>query len=276
MRHIRITFAVTLILLGGCVSSRISDAARNGLGRTGVISLLGDTFHGSYSGTTVFNDRSYDANVASWSIDQDTSEYVRAELVAKGIRAEDLIVSPAAREAFHGDDKGEFYGADGKVQSNYDELCRTALRQGYDTLVIITGAQVANQYGPPLKPGYGLFVRAVLGITSRFPYAQFMIRVVDLKTEKQLARVLSQATEARPSETIPWKDDFEGYSAEEQVALKSAVESHIRREVDRMLVQLNLRSASVEAEGMRRQMYAGQTPESVGRTEIRCRHCSGE
>jgi hypothetical protein len=249
--RIRITFAVTLILLGGCVSSRISDAARNGLGRTGVVSLLGDTFHGLYSGT-VFNNRSYDADVASWSIDQDTAEYVRAELVAKGIQAEDLNIGPAARQAFHRDDEGEFYGADRTVQSNYDELCRAALRQGYDTLVIITGTELANQYGPPLKPGYGLFERSFLGITNSFPYAQFVIRVIELKTERQLARKVSYATAARPNETIPWKSRFAEYSPQQQLALRSAIESHIRGEVDRMLVQLNLRSAKVNDEGAAR------------------------
>lgn len=239
MRHIKIILAVTLMLLAGCVDTRIADQAREHLGRTGVVSLLGNSFHAIHIGTTLFNNDAYDADVSSWNVDQDAAEHVRAELATDGIETDTLSLEPVARERFRRDDKGEFNRRDSSVEANYEELCRLASRQGYDTLIVIVGSG-ANEYGPPLKPGYGVFVRSFLGMSRGFTYAQFMIRVIDVKNEKQLAREISQPTDAVMSKAIPWKTNLDEYSPERRAAFKSGVEDHMRHEIDRMLTQMNL------------------------------------
>jgi len=228
-----------LVLLGGCVNTRITDQARSDLGRTGVVSLLGNSFHAMHVGTTVFNNSAYDGDASSWNIDEDTAQYVRARLSADGIQAEVMSLDPAARASFRREDHGEFHRRDNTVETSYEELCRLAARQGYDTLVVIAGF-AANENGPPLEPGYGLFVRSFLGLSRGYTYAQFVIRVIDVKNESQLGRQIAHPVDAAPAKAIPWKSSLGEYSPAEQAAFRSAIEGHMRREADRMLAQLNL------------------------------------
>lgn len=235
MKLIKIcVFVGVLVSLGGCVNTRISDAEVRGLGRVGVVSLLGDTFHGIYIGTTVFNNSGYDADVADWQIDPDTAEYVQAKLEKDGIRAEILQTQPAQREIF--------YRGGRNAEPDYGAICQAASEQNYATVVVIARSRSEDE--PEFKPGYGLQMRSLLGLSRRYPYAEFVIRVFDVKTEKQLAVGIGPPIEMNSSNALHWKSHFDEYSPQEKLAIKAGIEDHIRHQIDRELDKMNLTSAT--------------------------------
>jgi hypothetical protein len=225
-RFYRLAFCLFLIGFAGCVSNHLDDAGLKRLGNVAVASILGDTLHGVYIGTTAFNNEAFQADVSGWNIDPMTATYMQKQLTDAGLQTFLLTVPAGSRESL--------YREDGIV--NYPALSAVAAAQHADTVIVVARARGTQ----PIPPGYGLFVRGLFGLQQKYVYAELLVAVVDVKTQKILALHFDSPVEGPPSKEFEWKSPFEAYSPAEAQKLRALVEDRIRTDVREQLVALNL------------------------------------
>lgn len=209
---------------GGDVSGAVSPPKR-----VGIVSLLGDTFHGVGVGLTRFNNVDYSSQVPDWNIDSTTTDFLRAALNDGGCAAAPLEIQPQHAQDFFS--KGHPDEPDAK------ELRKLAGEQHFDTLVLVIGAPDAHA---PTPPGFGLFEQGAFGIHNVFPYADFRLTVLDVATGKDIDTKYSYGTESKPRKDIPWKTTLDEYAPEEQALIRKGIEQHIHSELTRMLEQMKI------------------------------------
>ena len=206
------------------------------LGHVGVVSLFGSTFHGVGLGLTVFNNFAFSAAVPDWGIDEDTASFLQSTLSEGGYTAARLNIQPKTSD--------DLYIKDGKVdQPDLVELRRLATEQGFDTIISVERG-AARTYYPTIVPipgGYGLYERGAFGIAHQvYPYAQFFVRVVEVKTGKVIKSDIGNAAEGYPSKAIPWTTKFEDLSDDKKSLIKRGIEEHIHHELTRTLGEMRV------------------------------------
>ena len=181
---------LALILLAACAEPLSSYAAENSSsdsasGNVAVISLLGDTFHSSHIGASIFSKRRYHTNVPSWEMD----EYVES-LVAERIQSDRkyrVISFNPRRETFR-----KIYKASSRWDHdarNYDTqqiaspLALLHSRHKVDIVLFVLSDEVkdpTNKEANISLAGYGLYHNEWLGISS-FIHLFARLLVVDAR-----------------------------------------------------------------------------------------------
>jgi hypothetical protein len=197
--------------------------------RVGIVSLLGDTFHGFGMGLTRFNNVYYSSQVPDWNIDGTAAGILRAALNDQGGAAELLDIQPKHAQ--------EFFLNGQPDDPDMKALRQLGVAQHFDTLILLIGNPDAHA---PTSPGYGLFEQGAFGIHSVFPYADFRLTVLDVATGKRIATEFSYGVEGKRRKDIAWKATFEEYSPEEKALIREGIEEHIHNELERMLGLMKL------------------------------------
>jgi hypothetical protein len=188
----------------------------------GVVSLLGDQFHGVYVGFTVFGNTNFEADVADWAIDRYAEELLAAHLREKhSVNATPLAVDAAARRRYFESPPSLLKGPD------LDAIYAAAKEQGFDTIAFVLGGSNGNNRFH--KPGYGFYARSALGGTPRCVYTAFIVTINSVETR-------NQSDQAAPicafgERELEWKDKFEDYSAQEQALMRRKVEASLKAEL---------------------------------------------
>jgi hypothetical protein len=225
---VNVTFALLWVSLSFAPSVALSsnDASISVLPpkRVGVVSLLGESFHGIGMGLTRFGNVDYSPQVSDWRIDSDAASFLLSALSSRGCSASLLDIEPKRAEDFflkgHADDP------------NLVELRRMAADRGFDTVLVVVGAPDAHV--STIQPGYGLFEQGAFGIHNVYPYAMFRVTVLDVSTGKEFASKYAYATGGR-DKAIPWKTNLDEYSEDERSLIKKAIEEHVHGEMTRIL-----------------------------------------
>jgi hypothetical protein len=200
------------------------------LKRVGVVSLFGDTFHGVKIGLTAFNNAKYAASVSDWGVDEDTEAFVLSTLQEAGYTVSGLQIGPKSIDGLYVS-AGLFKEAE---QADLTELRRLATEQGFDTVVVVERDQHAIMpMSMPMPPGYGLLEQ---GLGHVWPYAQFRVEIVDVRTGKRIATRVGGPIDGFPNKAITWKAKFEDFSDDEKRVIKKAVEDLIHQELLYVLV----------------------------------------
>jgi hypothetical protein len=151
-------------------------------------------------------------------------------LAANGFTVARLDLSPKKTEDFYSKPLASNHyiriEGDASPEPHYAELCRLALRQGDDTLLVLSRSSNPNAFA--VTPGYGLVDGHVFGRALRNVYAEFVIRTFDTQSCSQRAVAIPNPGDPKPDSTLPWKDSYEAFSADEQARLKAAIEAYIR------------------------------------------------
>jgi len=200
------------------------------LRHVGVVSLFGDTFHGIGIGLTRSDNFRYTARVADWNIDQDCEDFLQTQLKGNGYTPALLDIRPRRAD--------DLYRGTESDQPDFDELRRIAATQSLDTIIVVWRSHSSSVFD--IDPGFGLFEEGVFRIRRVFPYAQFIITVIDAKTGKRIASTLGNATEKKPNKKIPWKGNLEDFSDQERLQIKAAIEDHIHKKLLRALGRMNV------------------------------------
>ncbi len=239
------SFAPILVIaslgVAGC-STTLSDTQVNSVRHVAVISMLGNTFHGIHIGVLPGIRTGYDANVGDWHVDEDITDYLRNRLTANGFTVARLDLSPKKTEDFYSKPlvSNHYIRIEGYAspEPHYAELCRLAVGQGDDMLLVLGRSDDPNVFG--VTPGYGLVDGHVFGRALRSVYAEFVIRAFDTQSCSQRAVAIPNPSDPKPANTLPWKDSYEAFSVDEKVQLKAAIKARIRSEIDQGLRTMNL------------------------------------
>jgi hypothetical protein len=209
------TFVLTL---SGCAAldlkRPINDDDKAKLKKVGVISLLGDTFHGSSVGTTVFNNTYFTAQVPEWDVDGFAATHALAILRENDRFQSDLISHPNLRAE--------------QLSANKSQLVwELAERQGFDTVVSIWPS-VSENY-PWFQPGYGFLERSFLGMSKRCEYAGYVVEAYNVASRKRIAWEWGGDMPCRmgSEQQLPFKEKFEDYSDDDKRVMRGGLEDRI-------------------------------------------------
>ena len=195
--------------------------------RVGVVSILGDTFHGISIGTMVFNNAYFQAPVADWNVDK------YATTTALG-----LLRSTTQFESVEMD-RGQLSLE--KIQADKgQQLWAAAEKQGFDKVVIIRPGVSSNF--PHFRPGFGLMERSLLGAGRRCMYAAYVVDVYEVASRKEVAWEWGGYEPCRigGDNEIAFKAKFDDYSPAEQQAMRKKLEMRIAETLRYSLTKLAL------------------------------------
>lgn len=200
-------------LLSGCAAlggkRPVSGEDLTQTRRIGVVSLLGDEFHGLRIGTTVFQNARYSVKVPEWQVDAYATDKAiellrqRSRFEATALDRRDLVI--------------ERLRVDGPQQ-----LLAIAARQGVDRLLVIRPGTATSQERVLFTPGYGMMERSLLNLMRRCVYAAYRIDVLDVKTGQEIAWEWGGDFPCEYGETpqLPFLPGLEYYSAEQREGIR--------------------------------------------------------
>jgi hypothetical protein len=227
----RIFLLLFLVTLTACAAldlkRPVNDEDAAGLHKVGVVSLLGDTFHGISIGTTVFTNAQFSASVPEWNIDDFAALNALSVLRENGKFHAELLNHPNLRAEQLSADKAKL-------------VWELAQQQGFDTLVVLWPS-VSTNY-PHFIPGYGYFERSMLGLGSRCLYAGYTVETYKVAAHKRIAWEWGGEMPCRTGseKTIPYREKFEDYSDAEKQLMRKAIEDRISETVRYALTKLSL------------------------------------
>ena len=209
------------------------------INNVGVISLLGDRFHGVSIGATIFGNKGYSADVPDWEIDKYIESSV-ADALARSTSYNVSIIDKAGTSA------NRFYTDQQGIMINDDKLYSLPDVTKLDTIILIDRTQYDNQ--PFLRSPYGFYQRTSSNVAYyQCIYSLFTISVLDTTLRQDTAISWSFPLRGRgachePEEGLPvaWKNQFEEYTDAEQELIKSEVLKSIDRSIDHAIEYLGI------------------------------------
>lgn len=204
-------------LLSGCaelgIRSSVSTEKVAAIRTVAVASTLGKQFHGKLTGTTVFNNKQYDADVSNWNVDGAAIDVATSELKKNN----GWSVKP-------------LYGS--FTQS--EQVLSAARAVGADTVVVIQASKYDNE--PHIPAGYGYSKRSFMGLSKECIYSLFIVEAYTVKSSKRMGwqwgfPSFSGVPCYGASRGIPFKEDWSEYSEAERSGLKDAVLESVRTNV---------------------------------------------
>jgi hypothetical protein len=205
------------------------DAAQ--LRRLAVVSLLGDSIHGTSSGLSVFQKR-YLAAPAVWQIDPELEQRVADRVAASArLRGAEVRVLDLA-------DPSAVLRRDRRRPVDTRALARIARERGYDAVLAILPEQHAAQ--PDAPAGVSILRRQQRGggEDSR-ACAAVALRLLRAADGQPLAWAAPEPC-SRRARPIPWHESWSDYTPEEAGATLDALRRQARLVVDEALRDLGL------------------------------------
>jgi hypothetical protein len=218
-------------------SHKIDPKDLAGIKRVAVLSRLGDTFHASWVGITVFNNKFFDVPVPEWGIDPYVEQTVHDDLAALSqFSAEPLDVT--------GLDLPTLYHKHGAVthsQEVVEVMLGQARKQGADALLIVDLSRWPDTYRFH-GFGFGAFRRTL--VSKGCIYTSFLMTLFRVDSGKSVGGVAEPPCEISATDSFQIKDAWDQYTPEEQTAFESSVKQKIRETLATNLTQLGLMSSS--------------------------------
>lgn len=233
MNNYSLLLAIPMICSCAVMRGPLSESEARAGKNIGVVSLLGDTFHGVHVGTTAFTNTSYEASVAEWKIDASTEQLIVARLTGLGsVRARSFAHDPGLRKRFI--DSWSFFNNG----FDYSEMLKLAQQQGFDTLVLVQPTAYDNAKFH--KPGYGFFERTFLGSSQRCIYSLFTIEVLSVASGGRVGWEWGFPCSSGETE-LTWKGSLNEYTPEERALLRGRAEASIKSNVAKAMTELGFR-----------------------------------
>lgn len=209
--------ATTALLLAGCDTLAINPAIKeehtNKVEKIAIVNLLSDTFNGIHIGTTVFNNKYYEEEIADWKIREVMNDKTKSFIEAStSYQAQPIELSEEQRLALL--EKGNHHRP--KMQSVF-ELCKA---QGFDTVIIYRGVRYENE--PFHRSPYGYFSRKVFKFTDKSVYSLFILDMYDVATEKNIAWHWGYPNGPEPY-GVEWKENYSEFTEAETLILKQTL-----------------------------------------------------
>lgn len=221
-KHITSALIVlTALLLAGCdtfaVNPSIKEEQRDQIENIAVANLLDNTFQGIHIGTTIFNNKYYEADVADWEINKTMCETTKAYIENETpYTCTILELSNAERLALL---------KNGNQQRPLlEDVLALAKSKGADTIMFYRGVYYENE--PFHRSPYGYYSRKIFNISNRSVYSLFILDVYDVKTGKNIAWHWGFPYGTEPA-GVDWKEDFSEFTDAEKETLKQALESQV-------------------------------------------------
>ncbi len=231
---------VGLLLLSGIANAgpfdhKVSPQDLDGIQRMAVQVRLGDTFHASFVGTTVFNNKFFDAPVPQWGIDSFIAQYIVEDMKLRGrFPAQALDVGDLNMQ--------DLYKKSGAILGSREvvaTLLEKAKQQGADALMVVEMVRPSQNFQFH-QPGFGLFRKSTFGLTMGCIYSVFNTVVFRVDTAKRIAWGGDEPCLSSREKGFEQKDSWDQYTAEEKAAFEAAVKQQLSGKIALRLEQYKL------------------------------------
>jgi hypothetical protein len=221
------------IARAGLFDQGLSDEHAGAIQRLAVVSLLGDTLHGRKVGLTVFQNDSFDADVASWHIDAAAAQTLQS--IAQDdtrLRHVEVLTPDTATLA------ASYQGDAAREEFDAKALLAFASAQGFDAVLVVQRSWNENE--PFVMPGLTLLNRRMPGLNRTTPCIGGYARLLDARSGKSLAHGGGGETCSTRSIDAPWRKSWPAYSPEEQTQVEAAFKAAVDRWIRMALTDMRI------------------------------------
>jgi hypothetical protein len=205
-------------VLAGLFSTTLSDSDAKQIKRLAIVSALGDTLHARQVGLTVFQNRSFDAAVPNWGLDEAVTSQLKEAIVASGKIAGEVVPLVVS-------------------QSDKKSLIATARAQGFDAVLALLPE--GNVHDGSIVPGAILLRRKLPGVDKVYPCSGMTLRMFRVTDGSQIAYTVPSACSDVPKALV-WHDAWADFTTDEKRVTLDGVASYIHEQVHTALVTVNL------------------------------------
>ncbi|CAN5491249.1 hypothetical protein BH10PSE17_BH10PSE17_29310 [soil metagenome] len=177
--------------------------------RLATVSMLGDTFNGTYLGLaatpyTTFGNQAFSKAVPQWQVDHNAAK-VAADLIRTQGRFDTVALTAGSR----------------------DEAFQIAASQRADLLIVIRPNEREKLF---VTAPYGLYERAnPIERDQRCVYAIFIVEAFDANTRQSLGSARGAPTPCQfgHDDDLPFRARFDDYTSGEQLALQQRLDKRV-------------------------------------------------
>jgi hypothetical protein len=202
----------------GLFSTSVSPEDLRQIKHLAVVSTIGDTVHGRLAGLMIFQNKSFDAEVAGWGLDETVANDLVAKLVAGGKidgQVAALFTSSAKK----------------------DEIIAEAKAKGFDSVLIVLPQ--ANPQDQTIAPGITLLHRKALGLDRVHPCDVVAARLYRVSDEHQIGFATPDPCNYAKNTKI-WHDTWAEFSDDEKKATLEALQEFTVGQLRSALVKMKL------------------------------------
>jgi len=231
------------LFFGGCAAVPLGAEHRASIHKIGVVSLLGNSIHGSFTGTTIFGNRVFDEHAPEIRMDERAESIVIQEIRAGGLFSavalpQERAAAFACNQAAHADWRTLLYGAHSNDLN--EQAVRLTRAHQLDAVVFIV-PQIESETPVP-RNGWGIAGANCFGLTRFLAYVNSQVVLMDGKTGKVLAQTLNgDLPKADSLKGFPWKDGYSNYTVSEKEMIRNHLYSILETSLPRELQAMKLR-----------------------------------
>ena len=235
-------------LLAGCTSTprdrlmpQLADAESK---KTAVVSILGDVFHASYIGASIFSKRLYYSDIPKWGVDE-YAEAVVSELIRRNDQYQISALNPK-REAF-----AKVYKEVSRWEpeaDNYDlkkiapMLAAMHEKYGIEVLVLVLNHKAKDPTDKGSKlilSGYGLYHNNWLGAHT---FAHLLARLLVVDTQSASLMDEQVLYDFAQVDNKLWHNGLAKTPPKQRAVLEQEVKALLKRNLHKGLVETGLAS----------------------------------
>jgi hypothetical protein len=206
--------------------------------RIAVISLLGDSIHQKYIGTSAFTNRDQYCPVTDWKMDRYTAQLIQDELCRNNYECVDVDLRSVSIEKICGSvdicDRRQF-----RVENIRERLEQIALKKNVDLFLLVTRGKGEDPVSGLPVYGYALLRKSLPAQAAYVKvYVSADILVIDPGSMKVSAGIPVYATEE--IERGIWKDDLSDLNPYEMETLEDSIKRILNEQTPSALRKLEL------------------------------------
>ena len=202
----------------GLFSTSVSPEDLHQIKHLAVVSTIGDTVHGRLIGLMVFQNKSFDAAVPGWSIDEHVTKTLVETIAAAGKIDGPIAALPTS-------------------SAKPSEIIAEAKAQGFDSVLIVLPQ--ANAHDETIAPGITLLHRKLPGVDKVHPCDVVAARIYRVSDRRQIGFATPDPCNYAKYTQI-WHNSWDEFSAEEKEATLDALQEFTLIQLRSALVKMKL------------------------------------
>jgi hypothetical protein len=205
--------------LAGPFTTTLSDTDAKQIKRLALVSTLGDTLHARQVGLTAFQNKSFDARVATWNLDVSVTTKLKERIIANSKISgdiESLIPSSSDKKA----------------------ILDAARDKGFDAVLVIRGE--GNVHDSSIVPGPILLRRKLPGVDKLYTCNGMALHMYRVSDGRRIGFAVPSACSDSPNVSLVWHEAWLDFTPDEQRRTLDALQSYIHQQVGSALLMANV------------------------------------
>lgn len=250
---VRLFIIPLMLFVGSCAVDRIDFTDTTHINTIGVVSLLGDRFHGIHFGNTPLQNEEFTTNVSQWQIDEFVNR-VGTNILNEKYNIKSVYMPQDSRLLYNMYHKDEVavYEARDYFKRVKGRITKMAKSYGADAVLVFLPkfSKDLAEY----EKGYGLVSKSYFRTKGQAIYTMASVYMLDVKSGEMIGWADIEPGDFVADEKIgKWRGNFNRYSVTEKREIERALKDRIYRDMLAAFSSESLRITSIK----RRMAYSG-------------------